>query len=245
MPSVSWNRAVWGAQHTWAEDGDEWSGMAAFCRQPYQEWKAALLRAFVEPFAGSARILEIGPGHGRWTEHLEPRAERLTLVDINQSCLDFCQRRFGANPNVAYHRTSGWSLSFLEPDSIDFIWSFDSFIHMDAPVIEGYLSEFGRVLAPGGTAVIHHAAKPPWVLALRPVTVRLGKPGQVLQRLLVQHRLRGDGFRSDVSAAMVAQWAERAGLRVREQTDRWGDSGQYTVRKYRDYISVLQPAANL
>jgi SAM-dependent methyltransferase len=170
-------------------------------------------------------------------EHLEPRAERLTW-STSAELPGLLPAAVRHNPNVAYHRTSGWSLGLLEPDSIDFIWSFDSFVHMDAPVIRGFLSEFGRVLAPGGTAVIHHAAKPRWVLALRPVTGRLGKPGQVVQRLLVQHRLRGDGFRSDVSAAMVAQWAARAGLRVREQTDRWGDSGQYTVRKYRD-LSVL------
>jgi ubiquinone/menaquinone biosynthesis C-methylase UbiE len=240
MPTVDWNRQIWGEQHSWAEDGDEWSGMAAFCRQPYPEWKATLVERFLTPYAGGARILEIGPGHGRWAELLAERATRLTLVDINQSCLDFCRERFGTNPHVAYHLTDGWKLDFLEPGSVDFIWSFDSFVHMDAPVVEGYISEFGRVLAPGGTVVIHHAAKPPWVLALRPVTGRLGKPGRVLQRFLVQHRLRGDGFRSDVSAAMVARWAEQAGLRVREQTDSWGDSGQYTVKKYRDCISVLE-----
>jgi len=240
MPTVDWNRQVWGEEHSWVEDGDEWSGMAAFCKQPYPEWKAALLATFLEPYVGGARILEIGPGHGRWAEHMVDRASRLTLVDINQSCLDFCQNRFASYPNVAYHLTDSSSLGFLESASVDFIWSFDSFVHMDPVVVEGYIAEFGRVLAPGGTIVVHHAAKPPWVLALNPVTRRLGKPGRVLKRLLVQQRLRGDGFRSDVSARMVQTWAEQAGLRIRRQTDRWGDAGQYTVRKYRDCISTLE-----
>lgn len=240
MPTVDWNRRVWGEQHTWAEDGDEWSGSAAHSGQPYAEWKAALQATYIDPYVAGARVLEIGPGHGRWSRALAASASRLSLVDINQSCLDFCRDRLAAYDTVDYHLTDGSSLGFIEPASIDFIWSFDSFVHMDGAVIRGYLTEFGRVLAAGGTAVIHHAARPQWAVALAPATRRLGRPGRVLQRLLVLRRLHDDGFRSDVSAAMVARWAECAGLRVRDQRDRWGDTGQYRITKYRDCISVLE-----
>jgi SAM-dependent methyltransferase len=239
VPSVEWNRVTWGSTHEWDKDGDEWSGMAMYCGQPYEEWKADLVRTFIDPVSEGARILEIGPGHGRWTEHLVRRASSLALVDISQSCLDHCRERFAGEPTISYHLTDGCSLGFLDDHSIDFAWSFDAFVHMEGAVIEGYLAELGRVLAPGGAAVIHHADKPKWSLVIAPVAHRMGRPGQIIQRLGVLHRLRDDGHRSDVSAEMVAGWAAAAGLGARAQVSSWGDGGRHTVGKYRDRISVL------
>lgn len=240
MPSVAWNRRVWGREHVWSEDGDEWSGMAAYCGQPYSEWKEELVETFMASMPSGARVLEIGPGHGRWTEYLIPKAETVALVDLNQSCLDSCRDRFEDCPNVSYHLTKAFSLQFLPDSSIDFVWSFDAFVHMDPEVVHGYLDELGRVLAPGGRAVLHHADRPDWSLKLSPIARRLGRPGRILQRLVILHRLRDDGYRSDVSARLVAQWASAAGLIVLRQTDSWGKDGRHNVRKYRDRITSLE-----
>ena len=44
------------------------------------------------------------------------------------------------------------------PDaSIDRIWSFDVFVHIQAIDIEAYVAQFARILRPGGTALIHHS----------------------------------------------------------------------------------------
>lgn len=240
MPSVDWNREVWGHTHDWSREGDEWSGMARHCGQRYEDWKRSLVETFIAPVPAGSRILEIAPGHGRWTEYLLPHAASLALVDINQSCLDSCQRRFAGHDTISYHLTDGYSLAFLAPSSVDFAWSFDAFVHMDPGVVRGYLGELGRVLAPGGRAVIHHAGKPAWSLWLTPLTTRTGRPGRVLQRVVSQHRLHDDGARSNVSRSMVAGWAAGAGLRVPAQVRSWGDAGQYTVAKYRDAITVLE-----
>ena len=240
MPSVEWNRVVWGDTHEWDKSGDEWSGMAKYCGQPYQEWKANLVSTFIEPVPDGARILEIGPGHGRWTEYLIERAGSLDLVDINESCLDSCRERFAGCDNIRYHLTGDCSLGFLDDGSIDFAWSFDAFVHMEAPVIEGYMTELGRVLAPGGRAVIHHAAKPKLAVMLAPARQRLGHPGVVLERAAILHRLRDGGHRSDVTAPMVATFAKAVGLRVSDQVDSWGEGGRHTVGKYRDRITLLQ-----
>jgi ubiquinone/menaquinone biosynthesis C-methylase UbiE len=237
VPSIDWNKRVWSEEHDWREAGDEWSGSAAHCGQPYAEWKRELVRTFITPYTEGARVLEVAPGHGRWTEHLLQRAKSVDLVEINASCLDRCRERFADHSNVSYHLTDGCSLEFLPDESIDFIWSFDSFVHMDSDVIQGYLREFARVLAPGGTGVIHHADKPDWSLRIEPLTRRAGKPGRVLQRVVSQRRLRDGGNRSNVSARMVARWAQLAGMRVSRQVDAWGDDGQYTVRRYHDRIT--------
>jgi ubiquinone/menaquinone biosynthesis C-methylase UbiE len=240
MPSVLWNRRVWGGEHTWDQDGDEWSGMAAYCGQPYSEWKDDFVQTFMASIPSGARVLEIGPGHGRWTEYLIPKAETVALVDITESCLNSCRDRFRDHPNVSYHLTDACSLRFLSDSSIDFAWSFDAFVHMDPEVVHGYLDELGRVLAPRGHAVLHHADRPDWSLKLSPIARRMGRPGRVLQRAVILHRLRDDGYRSDVSARMVARWASAAGLTVLSQTDSWGKDGRHNVRKYRDGITILE-----
>jgi SAM-dependent methyltransferase len=126
------------------------------------------------------------------------------------------------------------------PDaSLDFVWSFDSVVHMDPPVVRAYLREIGRVLRPGGSAVVHHADKRPWSLALTPVMVRLGTPGRVIQQLASQGRLRDDGNRSNVTGRMVADWAQAAGMVVM-QTRSWRAENQYDVAKYRDLISSFR-----
>lgn len=240
MPSVTWNRRVWGGEHAWDQDGDEWSGMAAYCGQPYSEWKDDLVLTFMASMPSGARVLEIGPGHGRWTEYLIPKAETVALVDITESCLDGCRDRFRDHPNVSYYLTDACSLRFLPDSSIDFVWSFDAFVHMDPEIVHSYLDELGRVLAPGGRAVLHHADRPDWSLKLSPIVRRMGRPGHVMLRLAILHRLRDDGYRSDVSARMVAQWALAAGLVVLRQTDSWGKDGRHNVGKYRDRISTLE-----
>lgn len=240
MPSVEWNRAAWSEQHRWEQQGDEWSGMAAACGQPYAAWKQSLIDTFLDPWvAPQADVLEIAPGHGRWTQHLLPRAATVTIVDINQSCLDACRERFD-DARLRGFLTSGYELPFVESRSIDFAWSFDSFVHMDSDVIKGYLGEIARVLRPGGLAVIHHAGMRPASLRLLPVTRRLGTPGRVVQRLVAQGRWRDSGNRSAVSRDDVARWARQLGLSVQEQTQQWGDDLQHDVKKYGDWVTVLR-----
>ena len=238
MPTVDWNRDEWGAQHRWEHDGDEWSGMAAHCRQPYRAWKLALIEAFLLPHTGPDRdALEIAPGHGRWSEALIDTCRHVTLVDLNPSCIDACRARFGDRGNLELHVNDGRTLPSPD-DSVDLVWSFDSFVHMDADVIESYVGDIARVLRPGGIVVLHHADKREVARSLDPVAARLGKAGLVARRVIAQGRVRDSGNRSDVSAAAVAAMAEGAGLHVLQQTARWGAGGRYTVTKYHDAITV-------
>ena len=239
MPSVSWNRDTWNDKHEWELDGDEWSGMAAYCGQPYPLWKQGLIDTFVLPYVGpETDVLEIAPGHGRWSTTLVERARSVTLVDLLPSCIEACKERFADAKNVTYHVNDGKSLAFVDDASIDYVWSFDSFVHMELPIIDGYLSEFARVLRPGGRLVLHHAGRRHWALPLAPINTRLGKPGRVLYRLAAQGRWHDSGFRANVSRRAVADLLAKHGLTLESQTDRWGSDGQFTVEKFRDCVTV-------
>ncbi|WP_431871759.1 class I SAM-dependent methyltransferase [Nocardiopsis eucommiae] len=240
MPTVDWNRRTWGGTHSWERDGDEWAHMASYCGQPYEEWKAGLVEELLVPGAVRGTSLEVGPGHGRWTEHLLERSDRVWIVDVNESCLERCRERFADRHGLNVHHTTGYSMEPVPDASVAFVWSFDVFVHLEPDVIVGYLGEAARVMEPGATAVIHHAGKPDWSLRLAPVNRRAGRPGRIAQRWLSQRRWRDDGNRSDVSPEAFARWAREAGLEVTGQRTSWGPDGRYTVDKYRDCVTELR-----
>ena len=134
----------------WGELGEEWSASP--------EWKQALVdEVLLELIPEGVSVLEIGPGAGRWSVVLAPRAERLVLVDVTPRVLEVCRERLGDLDHVSYVRSSGSDLPGVPDASIDAVWSFDVFVHV-APLDQaGYLTEIARVLRPGGIAAIHHA----------------------------------------------------------------------------------------
>ncbi len=93
--------------------------------------EASLVEEVLLPNLGDARaILEIGPGGGRWSEVLQPRAVRLVLVDVTQRALDLCRERLDGAANVEYVLSEGTAFPDVEQASIDWVWSFDVFVHI-------------------------------------------------------------------------------------------------------------------
>lgn len=178
------------------------------------EWRASLIEHVLLPNLGEGgAVLEIGPGGGRWSEILQRRADHLVLVDATERPLELCRERFAHATNVDYVLTEGATLPGIADRSLDFIWSFDTFVHIAPLDIASYLSETARALKPGGRAVIHHSGR----------------------------FQRGPGWRSPMTAALFARLAQERGLRVTRQFDSWGH-GRFGVRTNSDVVPVLEPA---
>jgi ubiquinone/menaquinone biosynthesis C-methylase UbiE len=213
-PTLDWNLKTWDSGYAWAADGDEWTEAAQACDVPYEKWKDSLARTFLIPYLGKEKTaLEIGPGHGRWSVIIAPRVGKLMLADIGRSLIEHCRKRLGDDPpdpadqarvrgtknkHVEYHVTGGRDLPFCASSSVDFIWSYDTFVHIEELETRAYAREFSRVLKRHAMGVIHHPGSP--------------TPEQ-----------RQGGMRSLVTAGLFRQILEENGLHAIRQTDSWGE----------------------
>lgn len=145
--TISDNRQWWN-DHDWSHYGEEWT--------PDEAWKTAVLNRFLRPFIRPGGvILEIGPGGGRWSAIIQQLASRLYLLDVASVPLEICRERFRTSNNVEFLLGDGHSIP-IDPHSLDAIWSYDVFVHVNPKDAKSYFSEFRRVLRPGGHAIVHH-----------------------------------------------------------------------------------------
>jgi SAM-dependent methyltransferase len=218
VPSIEDNVGKWNADYDWTLGGDAWSrpwGGAA------SQWYGSILPR-IRRFLPASAILEIAPGFGRWTEFLLGHCDSLIAVDVAEKCTEACRRRFADFPQARFETNDGRTLPMVEDASIDFAFSFDSLVHVEADALAGYLSELARTLKPDGVAFLHHSnygsyQRSATTLApLQPVFDKL--PVAARAGLLRLGVYRGSHWRApSVSAAGFADLCEAAGLRCVSQ----------------------------
>ncbi len=155
MPTIEENISTWNNPSVWDSfaSGDAWS---ASWGSPYNQWLQVVLPR-IQRYVPADQILEIAPGYGRWTNYLKSLCRHLTIVDLNELCIQKCKERFAADTNITYHVNDGKSLSMVPDGSIDFAFSFDSLVHAEADVIDAYLTQLAKKLKPDGVAWLHHS----------------------------------------------------------------------------------------
>jgi ubiquinone/menaquinone biosynthesis C-methylase UbiE len=243
MPTTAQNYRVWDQDHSWRLDGDEWHDQADFCGQPYDAWKRSLFEEFMARYiTNTSHVLEIGPGHGRWTKLYIESVRHVSLVDLSPSCIDHCKRLFNSFDHVDYFVNDGASLRSIAEQTIDFIWSYDVFVHIEREEFKRYLAEFARILKIGGVAVIHHPNTPhssrfftKFFLVNMTGPLRFKIADYLFGR-------SGNMGRSSISGRMVRSMAENSGLQPVIQTATWGPNHEYNCLKFNDQISVVKKA---
>jgi len=140
-------------KYDWKEAGEEWSepwGSSA------AQWDGAILPR-IRDCLPAGTILEIAPGFGRWTHFLKDYCDELWAIDKSSECIDACRQRFAADAHVQCCLNDGLSLSMIPDGSVDFVFSFDSFVHTNCDVVEAYLCQLRTKLKIGGKGFIHHS----------------------------------------------------------------------------------------
>ena len=107
---------------------------------------------FVNP---SATLLEIGPGGGRWTRFMV-EASKIYAVDRHQELLDELRANC-PQPNIVTIRNNGDDFPGVPDASIDFLFSFGVFVHLELDIIGRYLINMRRLLKPTSNVVIHYS----------------------------------------------------------------------------------------
>jgi len=101
--------------------------------------------------------IEIGPGGGRWTRYLLGFG-KVYAVDYHQPLLDELARNYRA-PHLIMVKNNGTDFPGIAEGSIDFIFTYDVFVHLDLPIIEAYLRSIRPLLKPDGCVVMHYSDK--------------------------------------------------------------------------------------
>ena len=155
MPTLDENLRTWDSSRGWADAdaGERWSDWWGGAEA---QWRFCLLPR-ISAFLPAPTVLEIAPGFGRWTQFLQAVCERLIVVDLSQRCIEACRHRFKDRTHISYFVNDGRSLDMVADGSVDFVFSFDSLVHADADVIEAYIAQLARKLAPHGVCFIHHS----------------------------------------------------------------------------------------
>jgi ubiquinone/menaquinone biosynthesis C-methylase UbiE len=149
--NIEKNYTLWNNVDTWLEGGEEWS---KHFETTDNLWDVIILPK-IKPYI-KGDVLEIAPGHGRITRKLLESNINLDILDLSNTCIERCRKRFG-DAISNYYVGNGSDLKDINSNSKDFIISFDSFVHMHGEVINSYLSEINRVLKLGGYCWIHHS----------------------------------------------------------------------------------------
>lgn len=139
--------------YEWIAAGEEWS-------QPWgssaAQWFGSILPR-IHACLPADTILEIASGFGRWSNYLKDHCRHLHLVDPAADCIEACRSRFAADPHVRCHVNDGRSLEMIPNGSIDFVFSFDSLVHVHREILEAYLVQLAEKLTKEGRGFIHHS----------------------------------------------------------------------------------------
>ena len=153
MPSIQQNYELFNDQYLWEQDGDEWSDQ---WESVQSQWEQMILPR-LSNLIPAKHILEIAPGHGRWTQFLLNHCDTLSIVDLSDTCIEYCKKRFQSQSNINFNVNDGKTLTFAGDSTIDLVFSFDSLVHVERNSLDRYIEEIARVLKPGGMAFLHHS----------------------------------------------------------------------------------------
>jgi len=110
---------------------------------------AAWIFEQVEPHLGDA-VLEVGAGHGTFTEILSARGARVVATDVSQRCADVLRERFAGDERVTVVHGGADAVAGLPP--------FDSAVLINVlehiPDDDGALSDLATTLKPGGRLIL-------------------------------------------------------------------------------------------
>jgi 2-polyprenyl-3-methyl-5-hydroxy-6-metoxy-1,4-benzoquinol methylase len=215
MPTIEENKSLWDGIYNWSNAGEEWSTAWG---GSYMQWYGMILPR-IRVFLPVHTILEIAPGCGRWTEFLKGFCTNLIVVDLSEKCIKACQERFANCSHISYFVNDGKSLDMIPDDTIDFVFSFDSLVHVEDTIISAYVSQFPGKLKQNGAAFIHHSNLGEYLnyLTIQRIMSRAPRLLGILIRLGIFDDVRSQWRAPSMTAKKMQRYAEENGLQCISQ----------------------------
>jgi SAM-dependent methyltransferase len=111
---------------------------------------------YVLPYLQKGHVAaEIGAGGGRIAQRVAPHVEQLYCLDIAPGMLERARDALAGQPNVEFVLLESPDLPARFEGALDFIYSFDVFVHLDLHTQWRYLRQISKALRPGGHAFLH------------------------------------------------------------------------------------------
>jgi SAM-dependent methyltransferase len=191
-----------------------------------EEWSArsdidAVIDEFIAPYvSGESDAAEIGVGGGRIALRVAPHVRSLVCMDISPRMLERARDALAACPNTEFRLLEESRLPADLDRTLDFIYAFDVFLHLDLHAMWRYVQDMSRALRPGGRALVH--------------TLNLTAPGG--WEMFAEQEGYSVEYGWFVSPEMVRTLVGHTDLRVIKES-RDDPANQYL---HRDYLAVLE-----
>lgn len=154
------------------------------------------------------RVLEVGVGVGRIAQHVAPRCQSFTGIDISENMIEIAKERMAGFDNVTLTAHTKSDLSLLADGSFDKAFFQVVLIHLDREDAFHYMRETARVLAPGGLA---------WFQFYNLLHPRGFREFKFAVDYMVEKGGKTRGRVHCYTAPEVRALVEAAGLRIREE----------------------------
>jgi len=113
---------------------------------------------YLFPYIGPETVaVEIGPGGGRWTRYMKG-VKKLYAIDYHQELLDELSRTVHWH-NISFIKNNGDDFPGIPATSIDLVFSFGVFVHLDVGIIDRYLKNIWPLLRREANVIIQYSDK--------------------------------------------------------------------------------------
>jgi ubiquinone/menaquinone biosynthesis C-methylase UbiE len=122
------------------------------------QWQSMVWPILSQHDIDFTNTMDFACGYGRNALKLkEAGAKLVTLVDVNPDNIAYCNQHMVPLGGFTVIQNNGFDLRSIPAETFTHVYSFDAMVHFDMELIMRYVTEFYRVLVPGGTAFIHHS----------------------------------------------------------------------------------------